>query len=72
MLHTNLIGDRASAAQRLAAGLADGPAGTLMVGLGAVFIPLLLSGILSARATGSGRSSRNGWRWPRRWRGIRP
>ncbi len=51
MLHTNLIGDRASAAQRLRQALRTARLATLMVGLGAVFIPLLLSGILSARAT---------------------
>jgi len=51
VLHTNLIGDRASAAQRLRQALRTARLATLMVGLGAVFIPLLLSGILSARAT---------------------
>lgn len=51
MLHTNLIAARASSARQAQLALRTAVRATMLVGLAAVFIPLLLSGIVSSRAT---------------------
>lgn len=51
MLHTNLIAARRSGAKHATQALRTARLATIVVGLAVVFVPLLLSGVLSSRAT---------------------